>query len=285
LYGRQTRQRNALDRVERRALPEGWAQLGPVGVLHIEKQMLSEALGALGERVGGPPPRASVVVPDAWVRPLLLDFETIPRRREEAEEVVRWRLKRLLPCRPEDVRLDYTPSSDNGHLLVLVALERPLAALEEAFAAAGVQVGRIEPLTLALANFLPPAPLPILLAVVDGRSLGLTVVTGGRPVLMRQKLLPLAPAATQTYVFRELSRTVSHLRAGAGPSGILEVWLAGVDDPVADAAAEWAVGQEAVAVRRLRVDSPGLPEGGHGIDSEDVRVWSLLGTAWVGEPR
>jgi hypothetical protein len=283
LYARHGRQRSMLERIEHEPIGEAWHQLGPVGVLHVDRQRLGEGLAAIIGRVGGALPRASLVVPDTWARPLLLDFETIPRRREEAEEVIRWRLKRLLPCRPEDVRLDYAPVSDDGRLLVVVALDRPLLAVEETFAAAGVQLGRIEPLSLALSAFLPVGTLPVLLAAVHGRSLGLTVSVGGRPVLIRQKALPAEGASRQAYLFRELSRTVVHLRAGGRATGVLEVWLAGVDDGLADSAAEWAVGQEAVAVRRLAVGPDRMPALGEEAGGMKVWAWALLGTAWRGE--
>src|ERR1700687_1690423 len=51
------------------------------------------------------------VLPDAAVRVVLLDFETLPSKRDEAESVVRFRLKKSLPFDPADARISYHAQS------------------------------------------------------------------------------------------------------------------------------------------------------------------------------
>ena len=58
---------------------------------------LQEALGNVGTRSRD----VIAVLPDAAVRVVLLDFETLPDNREEAEGVVRFRLRKSLPFRAD----------------------------------------------------------------------------------------------------------------------------------------------------------------------------------------
>src|SRR5690349_21136123 len=64
---------------------------------------LREALGA----VGGRSRDITAVVPDAAVRVALLDFETLPDNREEAEGVVRFRLRKSLPFDVDKAKVSY----------------------------------------------------------------------------------------------------------------------------------------------------------------------------------
>ena len=81
LYGRMGRDRQGLERIETEPLGDGWCQLGPVGVLHVEKARLEAAIGALVKRLDKVPSRASLVVPNAWVRSVALEVENLPRQR------------------------------------------------------------------------------------------------------------------------------------------------------------------------------------------------------------
>ncbi len=56
------------------------------------------------------------VLPDAAVRVVLLDFETLPANRDEAESVVRFRLKKSLPFDVDKAKVSYhaQPSNDRS---------------------------------------------------------------------------------------------------------------------------------------------------------------------------
>ena len=49
----------------------------------------------------------TIIVPDAAVRVLLLDFESLPGKPVEALPIVRFRLKKLLPFEVEDAVVSY----------------------------------------------------------------------------------------------------------------------------------------------------------------------------------
>src|SRR3982074_3955353 len=71
------------------------------------REAIESALGS----VGGRSHDVIAILPDTPVRVVLLDFETLPSKREEAEAVVRFRLKKSLPFDPADARISYPPQS------------------------------------------------------------------------------------------------------------------------------------------------------------------------------
>ncbi len=79
------------------------------------------------------------VLPDAAVRVVLLDFETLPAKREEAEGVVRFRLKKSLPFDVDKAQVSYhaQPSSAGVRVVAAVALTSVIEDYEAAFREAG----------------------------------------------------------------------------------------------------------------------------------------------------
>ena len=67
------------------------------------RQAIESSLGS----VGGRSRDVIAILPDTSVRVVLLDFETLPPKRDEAEAVVRFRLKKSLPFDPNDARISY----------------------------------------------------------------------------------------------------------------------------------------------------------------------------------
>lgn len=58
---------------------------------------LSEAIGLALTSVGGRGQDVIAVLPDSAVRMALVDFESLPERRQEADATVRFRLRKSLP--------------------------------------------------------------------------------------------------------------------------------------------------------------------------------------------
>src|SRR5205085_127596 len=99
--------------------------------------------------------RVSILLPDSWFRINILDLQALPDAREEAEQVIRWSLKRTLPIDVSNLRIAFEKIS-GGHgpvkVLTLSAVEKTLAALERVCAAAGLEVVLIETVGLNLWN-------------------------------------------------------------------------------------------------------------------------------------
>src|SRR5947207_3115678 len=71
---------------------------------------LRETLGNVGARSRD----LIVVLPDAAVRVALLDFETLPDKHDEAEGVVRFRLRKSLPFDVDKAKVSYQAQTANG---------------------------------------------------------------------------------------------------------------------------------------------------------------------------
>jgi len=272
-YARLSRKRDVFERTEEAPLPDGWHALGPVGLLQVNRDAVAAALESLLGRLDKRPSRASLVIPNGWVRTVAVDVGTVPKQHQEAEDVIRWRLKKLLPCRPEDVRLDYLPAaSDDDRVVVMLALDRPLSFVEDAFAAAEVRVGRVVPSALALTALLPPAGAPRLLAVAEAGTLTLVGVVDETIRLLRNKGLPRDEERLAPLVHRELGQTVDHLRQRGG-GDVLEVHLASTNPAATVAVTEWALDRADVSVRAFPAQAPSPTASASG---SDMRAWLLL---------
>src|ERR1700687_3426357 len=83
-------------------------------------ETVRDTLGSIGGRSRD----VIAVLPDASVRVVLLDFETLPSKRDEAESVVRFRLKKSLPFDVEKAKVSYQaqPSTNGLRVIAAVAL-------------------------------------------------------------------------------------------------------------------------------------------------------------------
>src|SRR6266849_532815 len=81
-------------------------------------ETLRDTLGSLGGRSRD----VIAVLPDAAVRVVLLDFETLPAKREEAESVVRFRLKKSLPFDVDKAKVSYQAQTSPAGMRVVAAV-------------------------------------------------------------------------------------------------------------------------------------------------------------------
>jgi type IV pilus assembly protein PilM len=181
-----------------RELPAGAFVPGPLGGVLREPERLADLLGDLLGSLSVQPDRASLVLPDSWLRLSFLEVEELPRSPEPRLDVLRWKLKRSVPFRVEDLRLAASevarlPGSPEGHrMLVAFALDALLGEVEEAFARHRVRLGRIsgEVLCLreALRHLVAAEPVACL-ALVRSDSYTLLFTRHGEPTLYRFKNL------------------------------------------------------------------------------------------------
>lgn len=79
---------------------------------------IEDALGA----VSGRSREVCAVLPDAAVRVVLLDFDTLPENRDEALGVVRFRLRKALPFDPDRATVSFHAQRENGAVNVVAAV-------------------------------------------------------------------------------------------------------------------------------------------------------------------
>lgn len=166
-----------IDLCSSHSLPAGAVvpNLGNVNVLdgQVLRLAIAEALAAVNDRSRD----VLAILPDAAVRVVMLDFDTLPDKSADADGVVRFRLKKSLPFNVDQAALSYEVHRMNGHVKVLAAVS-PQSVLEEyeaAFRDAGYSPGVVLPSMLAALG-LVEAGAPALVVKVDSVSISVAVV-------------------------------------------------------------------------------------------------------------
>lgn len=205
---------------------------GPLGGTLREPESLRQALGDLRSRGSTPVTEASLVLPDDWLRVSFVEVESLPRSPAERQEVLRWKLKRQVPFRVEDLRISAAPAPPLAtadvaaqRIALLFGIDQLLGQLEDVFDAEGVRLGQLTNQSLSLLTALAEALAGVALAavaVVGEETYSLTITSGGEPLLYRFKNLgPQAPeAALEHLVLRDLRLTASFLEENLGGAAV-----------------------------------------------------------------
>jgi type IV pilus assembly protein PilM len=145
-------------------------------------EAIRDTLGSIGGRSHD----VIAVLPDAAVRVVLLDFETLPSKRDEAEGVVRFRLKKSLPFDVDKAKVSYhvQPSNVGVRVIAAVALANVVEDYEAAFRQAGYQPGVVMPSMLAALGA-AHADRPSLVIKVDARTTSIAILDGPQLLLFR----------------------------------------------------------------------------------------------------
>jgi type IV pilus assembly protein PilM len=159
-----------------RSLPPGAVApgLAPGNVLATDA--LREAIAGALSAAGGRSRDIIAVLPDAAVRVVLLDFETLPERAIEAAAIVRFRLKKSVPFDAEHAALSYQAHRANGMVKVVAAVANAavVTEYETAFREAGYNPGVVVPSTLA-AMGLVEAAAPTMVVKVEPTSITVAI--------------------------------------------------------------------------------------------------------------
>ncbi|OLB24514.1 MAG: hypothetical protein AUH15_00960 [Acidobacteriales bacterium 13_2_20CM_55_8] len=137
-------------------------------------------------RVGGRSRDVIAVLPDAAVRVVLLDFDALPTNHEEAEGVVRFRLKKSLPFDVDKAKVSYHAQISGGNVRVIaaVALSSVIEDYEAAFREAGYSPGIVLPSMLAALGA-ADATGPTLVIKVDARTTSIAILDKQQLLLFR----------------------------------------------------------------------------------------------------
>ncbi|PYX82108.1 MAG: hypothetical protein DMG70_16505 [Acidobacteria bacterium] len=145
-------------------------------------QSIHDVLAAVGGRARD----VVAVLPDAAVRVVLLDFDTLPPNRQEAESVVRFRLKKSLPFDVDKAKVSYhsQTTGEGVRVVAAVALSNVVEDYEEAFREAGYSPGVVLPSMLAALGA-ADAGRPSLVVKVDVRTTSIAILDNGQMLLFR----------------------------------------------------------------------------------------------------
>jgi len=140
---------------------------------------------ALGD-VAGRSKDVIAIVPDAAVRVMLVEFDTLPSDHEEALGVVRFRLKKSLPFDVEKAKVSYHAHklSDEVRVVAAVALGSVIEDYEAAFHDAGFNPGVVLPSTLAALGA-ADGKRPTLVVKVDAHTTSIAILNEGQLQLFR----------------------------------------------------------------------------------------------------
>lgn len=147
---------------------------------------LRQAIASALSSVGGHSHDVIAILPDTTVRVVLLDFETLPSKPEEAEAVVRFRLKKSLPFDPDEARISYHSQSNGKAVRVVAAvvLKTILEEYESAFRDAGYNPGIVMPSMLAAIGA-ADAERPTLVVKVDAHTISIAILEQEQLLLFR----------------------------------------------------------------------------------------------------
>ena len=164
-------------------------------------QTIREALGIVSSRSHD----VIAVLPDTAVRVALLDFESLPANRQEAEGIVRFRLKKSLPFDVEKAKISYdAQTSTNGlRVIAAVALASVIEDYESAFREAGYTPGVVLPSMLAALGA-TAAETPTMVVKVDARTISIAILERQQLLLFRTLENPRGGAITGEQLAEEI---------------------------------------------------------------------------------
>jgi type IV pilus assembly protein PilM len=146
------------------------------------KSAVEEALGSVAVRSRD----VIAIVPDAAVRVVLLEFDTLPADSEEAASVVRFRMKKSLPFDVDKARVSYHAQKSNEGVRVVaaVALSSVVEEYEAAFRDAGFSPGVVMPSMMAALGA-AIGESPTLVVKVDARTTSIAILNAEQLQLFR----------------------------------------------------------------------------------------------------
>jgi type IV pilus assembly protein PilM len=143
---------------------------------------IEEALGG----VAGRSRDVIAIVPDAAVRVMLVEFDTLPSDTTEALGVVRFRLKKSLPFDLDKAKVSYHAQKVNDEVRVVaaVALGSVIEDYETAFRDAGFSPGVVLPSTLAAIGA-AEGKKPTMVIKVDAHTTSIAILNQDQLQLFR----------------------------------------------------------------------------------------------------
>jgi hypothetical protein len=163
--------------------------------------LLEERVREAARRLGAGGADIVLLPPEACFKSFVLAFDEFPAAAEERQVLLRHRLDKLMPARPEDVRMSFDVRPGDGRIKVFLSLAR-IAVIEEyerLFALQGLRPRAVGPPSLGLAGCVPGEPgRRELLADIDEDGIGLLALDGPDVVLHRYKPFHGAPGEGAT---------------------------------------------------------------------------------------
>lgn len=211
------------------------------------ERLARAAVEALQKAGAGGAQRVSLALPDTMIRVFVVDLDDLPGAPSQAAEMIRWRVKKSLPFKPEEARLSWQVlgRAEDGRMQVLVAVapEEGIKALEALLGAAGLRVGLVDLASFDLYNALrleSPAPPAGDFALVNATPayFSILILRGDRLILYRSKAYHVqggfSGEESLRVVSRELRSTLSYYDEHLLGEGLQRLFLRACGVPSAE---------------------------------------------------
>src|SRR5208337_612245 len=186
LVGRLAEDRRSLEACAARELAPGSVIPDLVEGNLRQRDAVTAAVQSALSSVAGRSHDLVAVVPDAAVRVVLLEFDSLPSDSEEAAGVVRFRLKKSLPFDVDKARVSYhaQKSKEGVRVVAAVALASVVEDYEAVFREAGFSPGVVLPSMLAALGA-AAGQRPTLVVKVDARTTSIAILNADQLQLFR----------------------------------------------------------------------------------------------------
>jgi hypothetical protein len=252
-----------------REVPKGAIEASLVRPNIVDPDAVGRALEEVLLAVAPGEHRISLLLPDPVARVSLLAFTALPATRREMIEVVKFRMARALPYKPEDAAMDVMPvggaaggAPAAGAVLAIFMNRSILEQYEALLTARGYWPGLVALSTLELFNLFrgrltPGAPDKdfMLLNLTPG-YLALLIVSAGQIIFYRCKPHPGGADGDGGLgaARREIYTSLAFYQEKLLGRGLGRVWLRSAGLP-ADAVAETVGSEAGCPVERLRLET------------------------------
>lgn len=191
---------------------------------------LKTALAGVCSRLSAREESIALILPDPVIRVFVQHFEDFPRSREEAEPMLRWKLKKSVPFEVDETLVSYMrqPPRETGvDVVTALARLRIIREYESLIEAAGLHPGVVLSSSLA-AIALVDDLRPTLLARISGLSLTTAIVREGVLCGYRCTELPAQGADLTPHMLLEDIFPVAAYYQDTWQEGIQSVRVAGL---------------------------------------------------------
>jgi len=122
------------------------------------RALVAGALRTALDRAGVRPRRVALVIPDLAAKVSLVRFDTVPARREDLDQLVRWQVKKAAPFPIEEAMVTWTPAvrnADGSAEFLVVSARRDIVAEYEAVCdQVKVYAGLVDLATFSIVNLI-----------------------------------------------------------------------------------------------------------------------------------
>ena len=163
---------SALESATAQNLPAGALVPGLQQANLAARQQVVDALRDSLSTIAGRSRDVVLIIPDATTRIMLLDFDTLPEKTEDAEGVVRFRLKKSLPFDIDQsaVSFDRQASGDALRVIAAVTPRTVIQEYESAVRDAGYNPGTVMPSMIAALGAVDASQPTMVIKVESGTT-------------------------------------------------------------------------------------------------------------------